>query len=201
MTDHYYSSRPGTESREREFETTLRGVHLRFIADAGVFAKKGVDYGTRLLIDTVQVPKQSDVLDLGCGYGPVGISIARTVPGCRVTMVDINHRALDLAKRNAHFNKVEDRVEVLESDGFFALSGRNYDTVLTNPPIRAGKQTVYRLFEESFAHLAPGGELWVVIRKQHGGPSARSKLEELFDSVKLADKKKGFWVLQAKKKP
>jgi 16S rRNA (guanine1207-N2)-methyltransferase len=199
MADHYYSSAPGSSGEDRRIIADLRGLTFHFQADAGVFSKKGIDFGTRLLIETMILPEAGDILDLGCGYGPVGVVSAAVAPECRVTMVDVNRRALELARKNADSNGVAHRVEVLESDGFSAIQDRSFATILTNPPIRAGKKTVYRLFEESAEHLLPGGELWVVIRKQQGGASAQKKLEQLFPQVELVARKKGFWILRGEK--
>ncbi|SDW89530.1 16S rRNA (guanine1207-N2)-methyltransferase [Marininema mesophilum] len=199
MSEHYYSSEPRAKSQERAIEAELRGSHFRFTADRGVFAKDSIDYGTRLLIETAEVPAGATVLDLGCGYGPVGIAIAHTVVDSLVTMVDVNQRALELARRNADRNGVGERITVCESDGLEELSEQRFDAVITNPPIRSGKETVHRLFTESHECLTSGGVLWVVIRKQHGGPSAKTRLEELFSTVERAVQKKGFWILKAKK--
>ncbi|MDR6226971.1 class I SAM-dependent methyltransferase [Desmospora profundinema] len=199
MTDHYYSPRPGAESDSRELSARLRGQPFYFHTDAGVFSKKGIDFGSRLLIETVNLPETGSILDLGCGYGPVGIACAVFAPQCRITMVDVNRRGLVLAEINARRNGVEERVHIQASDGFADLGEARFDAVLTNPPIRAGKGTVHRLFEESVQHLLPGGELWVVIRKQQGAPSAKEKLEHLFGDVDLVLKKKGYWILRGKK--
>ncbi|OYD06547.1 class I SAM-dependent methyltransferase [Paludifilum halophilum] len=200
MTDHYFSSRPDSAEAEREIEARLRGRFFRFRVDTGVFSKKGVDFGTRLLIETAKLPKQGEILDLGCGYGPVGIACAVSSPNSRVTMVDVNLRALELAQKNARLNGVESQVEIRESDGLTNLNHSAFDAILTNPPIRAGKNTVYRLFEEAAKGLKPDGQLWVVIRKQQGAPSAKEKLEKIFSHVELLVKKKGFWILRSKNK-
>lgn len=200
MTDHYYNPQPAGESRHREWSARLRGQLFHFRSDAGVFSKKGIDFGSRLLIETVQLPATGAILDLGCGYGPVGIACAVFAPKCRVTMVDVNRRSLELAELNAEKNGVKDRISIRASDGLSAVGEERFDAILTNPPIRAGKETVYRLFEESAHHLNPGGELWVVIRKQQGAPSAKEKLESLFAEVDLVLKKKGYWILCGKKR-
>ncbi|PTX58166.1 16S rRNA (guanine1207-N2)-methyltransferase [Melghirimyces profundicolus] len=199
MADHYYSGDPDVARDEREIQAILRGKAFRFRADAGVFSKKGIDFGTRLLIETAELPETGEILDLGCGYGPVGIACAFFAPACRVTMVDVNRRALELAERNAGINGVKDRVEVLESDGLQAVRQRRFAGILTNPPIRTGKKTVYRLFRECRDQLEPGGSLWVVIRKQQGGASAKKELETLFPEVGIVEKKKGFWILRSRK--
>lgn len=195
--EHYFTSRPETSGEERQITARLKGLEFRFWTDAGVFSRQGIDFGTRLLIETVQLPEAGEILDLGCGYGPVGIVCAKAAPSCRVTMVDVNRRALLLAERNARLNGVSRRVTILESDGLRALSDRLFDAVLINPPIRAGKAVVYRLFAEALEHLRPGGSLWVVIRKKQGAESAKRELEKRCQSVSRVEQKKGYWILRA----
>ena len=200
MTDrweHYFTSRPETSGDERLITARLRGDELRFWTDAGVFSRRGIDFGTRLLIETVRLPETGEILDLGCGYGPVGIACAKAAPSCRVTMVDVNQRALRLAEKNARLNGVSARVTILESDGLCALSDRLFDAVLINPPIRAGKAVVYRLFAEAAEHLRPGGSLWAVIRKKQGAESAKRELAKHFRNVTRVEQKKGYWILKA----
>lgn len=134
------------------------------------------------------------VLDMGCGYGTIGVAVGARWPGLAVTMADVNRRACDLARENARRNGV--RAEVLESDGYMALTGRRFATILQNPPIRAGKAVIYRMFADGAASLLPGGRLWLVIRKQQGAPSAMNYLATLFDEVAVVEKKSGYWVLR-----
>ncbi|MBO2533996.1 16S rRNA (guanine1207-N2)-methyltransferase [Planifilum fulgidum] len=195
--EHYFTSRPETSGDERLITARLRGDELRFWTDAGVFSRRGIDFGTRLLIETVRLPETGEILDLGCGYGPVGIACAKAAPSCRVTMVDVNQRALRLAEKNARLNGVSARVTILESDGLCALSDRLFDAVLINPPIRAGKAVVYRLFAEAAEHLRPGGSLWAVIRKKQGAESAKRELAKHFRNVTRVEQKKGYWILKA----
>lgn len=195
--EHYFTSRPETSGDERLITARLRGDELRFWTDAGVFSRRGIDFGTRLLIETVRLPETGEILDLGCGYGPVGIACAKATPSCRVTMVDVNQRALRLAEKNARLNGVSARVTILESDGLCALSDRLFDAVLINPPIRAGKAVVYRLFAEAAEHLRPGGSLWAVIRKKQGAESAKRELAKHFRNVTRVEQKKGYWILKA----
>ncbi|SEN60294.1 class I SAM-dependent methyltransferase [Lihuaxuella thermophila] len=197
MSDHYYSPQPASKNEHREFQASLLGHTLTFITDAGVFSKKGVDFGSRLLIETAEIGNASTVLDLGCGYGPIGIAVAVRYPQAHVVMVDINERAVHLAAENARRNGLGNRVEVVRSDGFAEIANRKFDRILFNPPIRVGKAAVYRLFAEAKEHLNPGGSLWVVIRKQQGAASARAELERLYPSVNLARQKKGYWILEA----
>lgn len=173
---------------------------MTFAADAGVFSKSGVDFGSRLLIEHADIPPGSRVLDVGCGYGPIGLAIAATVPGVHVTLIDINERAVALARENARRNGIRN-VTIEVSDLFEAVGGQTFDAVLTNPPIRAGKAVVHRIFAESYDALVPGGVLWVVIQKKQGAPSAAAKLEELFGGgrVREAAREKGYRILRAEK--
>ena len=169
MNDHYYTRVPQSESKPVGCEYTYRGVRLSFQTDAGVFSKGEVDTGTRLLLEALPEEMSGDILDLGCGWGVIGISIAKKWPGARVTMADVNTRALDLSRENAKRNGAE--VACVESDGMAALAGKTFDAVVTNPPIRAGKQVIYRMFADAAARLKPGGALYLVIRKQQGAES------------------------------
>jgi 16S rRNA (guanine1207-N2)-methyltransferase len=197
MTEHYYSSQPDTAHDVREIHAELRGRAFRFLTDTGVFSKKGVDFGSRLLIETAALPDEGVFADVGCGYGPIGIAVVATVPNSQAVLLDVNTRAVALARKNAEINGVADRVTALVSDGFEAAGERRFDAVLINPPIRAGKQVVYRLFAEARDHLKPSGTLWVVIRKKQGAASARDELNRLFTSVDVAKQKKGYWILRA----
>ena len=136
-----------------------------------------------------------EILDLGCGWGVIGISIARKWPETQVTMADVNTRALDLSRKNAERNRAE--VICAESDGMEALADRNFDAVVTNPPIRAGKQVIYKMFADAAQRLKPDGALYLVIRKQQGAESCIRYLETIYAKVEKLDKSGGFWVLKA----
>jgi len=194
MPDHYFSESPESAHRPGECQTVYREQALSFETDAGVFSRDGIDKGTTLLLDSL--PSLSgNVLDLGSGWGAVGISVAKADPGIWVTMVDINSRAVELSKKNAQRNGVS--VRVLQSDGFLALNGEKFSFILTNPPIRAGKQVIYDLFAKSAGHLLPGGSLYLVIRKQQGAPSALTYLNTIFSKVQVVERGGGFWVIKA----
>ena len=197
MADQYYTRIPSSESKPAECVFSFRGKTLRFTTDAGVFSRGELDAGTRLLLDALPDALKGSVLDLGCGWGPIGVSVKAAWPEADVTLADVNLRALSWAEKNAARNGV--RVSCLESDGFSALEGRIFDAVITNPPIRAGKQVIYRLFREAFDHLSLGGSLFLVIRKQQGAESCIRYLEGFFASVEKLDRSAGFWVLQARK--
>jgi 16S rRNA (guanine1207-N2)-methyltransferase len=199
LAGHYYSKDPKVESDERTWSFELRGKSFKFTSDRGVFSKKEVDFGSRLLVDTFIMPEvDGDVLDVGCGYGPIGLSIASIDRDRRVHLVDVNERALDLAKKNASNNGI-DNVEIYESDTLNQVKKKDYAAILTNPPIRAGKEIVHRIFEQSYEYLAHHGQLWVVIQKKQGAPSAIDKIESLFGNVEVVEKKKGYFILCAKK--
>ncbi len=198
MSNHYFSAKPEAKRKERLVQAVLLGQSFTFRTDAGVFSKRGIDFGSRLLIETVKIKPECRVLDLGCGYGVIGIAIGKAVPHVKVTMVDINERAVQMARENAVLNQVEDRVEIMVSDRFSALEGRKFDHILLNPPIRTGKRMVYRLFEEALNALDEGGSLWIVIRKQQGAVSAKKELEQRFSAVDVVEKKKGYWVIQSR---
>lgn len=197
MSDHYYSKDPTSSEEKYRIYAELRGQQFQFYTGSGVFSKKGIDYGTRLLVETAELPTEGKVLDLGCGYGPIGIACARFVPDSVVTLVDINQRAVQLAKENACINGVEDQVTVLWSDGFSAVKDQRFDVIMTNPPIRTGKKEVYEMFANARAHLVSDGVLWVVIRKKQGAASAFDELVRLFLNVEVRHKKKGYWILRA----
>ena len=195
MNDHYYTRVPQSESKPVGCEYTYRGIPLFFQTDTGVFSRGEVDTGTRLLLEALPEEMSGDVLDLGCGWGVIGISIARKWPETRVTMADVNTRALELSRENAKRNRAA--VTCVESDGMAALAGQKFDAVVTNPPIRAGKQVIYRMFADAAAGLKPGGALYLVIRKQQGADSAMKYLQTVFDSVEKLDRSGGFWVIRA----
>ena len=197
MNDHYYTRVPQSESRPVSCVYSYRGVDLSFQTDAGVFSKGEVDTGTRLLLEALPEEMNGDILDLGCGWGVIGISIAKNWPETRVTMADVNTRALDLSRENAKRNRAE--VTCVESDGMAALEGQTFDAVVTNPPIRAGKQVIYRMFADAAECLKPGGALYLVIRKQQGAESCLKYLQTVFPQVEKLDRSGGFWVLKAGK--
>jgi len=200
MSEHYYSNKPQTESKPRQWEFTLLGNSFLFETDAGVFSKSEVDFGSRVLIETFQLPEiEGAIFDVGCGYGPIGLSIAKQNPERIVYMMDINERAIALSKKNAQVNGVQN-VRIFESDGLAAVEEDiQAAAILTNPPIRAGKDTIFKFYDGAYDRLSVGGELWVVIQKKQGAPSTVNHLEERFAEVEVVEKKKGYWIIRAKK--
>ena len=195
MNDHYYTRDPQSASRPVGCEFTYRGIRLAFQTDAGVFSRGELDTGTRLLLEALPEELSGEILDLGCGWGAIGITVARKWPETRVTMADVNTRALELSRENAKKNRAD--VVCAESDGMAAFEGRTFDAVITNPPIRAGKQVIYGMFADAAKCLKPGGALYLVIRKQQGAESCVRYLQTIYAGVDKLDKSGGFWVLKA----
>ncbi|WJY27000.1 MULTISPECIES: class I SAM-dependent methyltransferase [Sporosarcina] len=199
MADHYYTKNPDVKSQPRHWSTVLRGRNFAFATDAGVFSKGDIDFGSKLLIETFQVPgTDGDVLDVGCGYGPVGLAVASLLPERTVQMVDVNERALRLAETNAEKNAIGN-VEIFSSDALDQVTAGGFAAVLTNPPIRAGKETVFKIYRQAYDRLASGGELWVVIQKKQGAPSTEAELKKLFGNAEIAAKSKGYYIFKSKK--
>lgn len=204
---HYYDPDPAVASRPVEIPYRFDTQDFRFESDRGVFSRSSIDAGTDRLLRTMAADLRARgfpegdpeprLLDLGCGYGPVGIVLKRLFPFLSVVLSDLNGRALDLARRNAAQNGVR-YAEFLQSDGFERIPG-TFSLVATNPPIRAGKPTVHRFFQGAWERLRPGGRLYVVIRKQQGAPSARRTLEALFGNCRLLDRDAGYHVLVCEK--
>ena len=189
----YYAENPDAAHDIHELRVELLGQKMTFLTDAGVFSKKMVDFGSQLLLKCLEVNQGETVLDLGCGYGPLGLSLAKAY-GVQATMVDINNRALDLARQNAERNKVE--ATIFQSNIYEQVEG-TFDHVISNPPIRAGKQVVHKIIEKSKDVLETGGDLTIVIQKKQGAPSAKSKMEEVFGNCEIVKKDKGYYILRS----
>lgn len=191
----YYAENPDATHDIHELRVELLGQKMTFLTDAGVFSKKMVDFGSQLLLKCLEVNQGETVLDVGCGYGPLGLSLAK-VYGVQATMVDINNRALDLARQNAERNKVE--ATIFQSNIYEQVEG-HFDHVISNPPIRAGKQVVHEIIEKSKDFLEIGGDLTIVIQKKQGAPSSKSKMEDVFGNCEVVKKDKGYYILRSVK--
>ncbi len=189
----YYAENPDAAHDIHELRVDLLGEKMTFLTDAGVFSKKMVDFGSQLLLKYLEVNQGETVLDVGCGYGPLGLSLVKAY-GVQATMVDINNRALDLARKNAERNKVE--ATIFQSNIYEQVKGK-FDHVISNPPIRAGKQVVHEIIEKSKDFLGIGGDLTIVIQKKQGAPSAKSKMEDVFGNCEIVKKDKGYYILRS----
>ena len=195
--DHYYTSAPTSAHKTAFVEVAYRGHSLHFETDRGVFSRTELDRGTEVLLDALPETVSGRVLDMGCGWGVIGVAVGKHWPDAVITMADINQRACGLSRKNAQLNGVQ--AEVVESDGYEKVLGRAFDLILQNPPIRAGKAVIYQMFADASSCLAENGELWLVIRKQQGAPSAISYLKTLFEKVETPEKKSGFWIIRCQK--
>ncbi len=192
---HYYTNNENLESSPEEFIYRYREKELIFISDNGVFSKKMIDYGSRVLLDTIKIDSnKKSLLDVGCGYGTFGVSLKSVYPFLQVEMVDVNERAINLAKKNLQKNNLDAKVYM--SSVYDNVFGK-YDLIVTNPPIRAGKEIVTKILVEAKEHLNYKGEIWVVIQKKQGAPSAKKNLEAVFGNVTIEKKDKGYYVLKA----
>lgn len=192
---HYYSRQPKIESNVKTATYAVNNNLLTLQTDAGVFSRLGIDFGSRLLIENVKVEDGQKVLDLGCGNGVIGIALAKTA-NIVLTMCDVNLRALELSRNNCTLNQIE--ATIIESDAVSQIADM-YDVVVTNPPIRAGKDVVFSFYEGASQHLNDQGVLYVVIQKKQGAASTIKKLETLFHNVQVIAKDKGYYIIESRK--
>lgn len=196
--EQYFTNNPNLKSELRTIIYKYKGLTLSFFSDNGVFSKDKLDFGSTLLLETVfdKVNKENlNILDVGCGYGFMGISLAK-IMNAQVTMCDVNKRALHLAEKNASENGVADSVKVIESNIYQNITDI-YDLIITNPPIRAGKEIVYGILDGARDRLKAKGELWFVIRKDQGAKSTIKHMAVSYD-VEVVTKSKGFYIIRAK---
>ncbi|MCL2286569.1 MAG: methyltransferase [Firmicutes bacterium] len=189
--NHYFIENPSLLTDERVLELEIFDMHFRFLANNGLFSCDKVDDASITLLKNIPSLKGT-LLDLGCGYGTLGIVLGKKY-GVELTMSDINSIALDYAVKNAELNRVN--AIPVHSDSFANIKGK-FDNIVLNPPIHAGKETMYRMYGESANHLTPGGALYIVIQKKHGAESTIKKLGDIFARVDVLYKKKGCFVVR-----
>lgn len=188
---HYFSKNTETKSHETLIDYTFNEIAFTFKSDHGVFSKSHVDDATSLLLHHVKISQGEHVLDLGCGYGVIGVVLSK-IHQAEVSMVDVNERALNLAKTNLELNHVQ--AQVFYSEGFNLINTK-YHHIVSNPPIRIGKKAMYQLFTDAKKHLVDQGSLWLVMHKKHGALSAIDFLKDHYQ-VKLIKRQKGFHIIQ-----
>ncbi len=196
---HYYEeNQDGLHSNPTSFEFHFKNESFKFHTDDGVFSKKYIDYGSFVMLSTF-LPNtiNAPILDMGAGYGAIGIVLSRLYDK-PVLMAEINERAVGLIQKNIQENKVT--AEVLHSNLYSAIAEKEvFSSIVTNPPIRAGKQVVFAIYEGAYQHLLAGGELWVVIQKKQGAPSSKEYIEKLFGNCEIVKRDKGYYILRAVK--
>ncbi len=198
MLEHYFSEKPSSIGRKEVISDIIRGVSVEFIVEPGVFSKRRVDPGTKLLLETMIIPDEGNVLDVGAGYGVIGITLAKLNPKLRVYMVEINKRAVKLCKINAKRNNVEDRIVIFQGNLYDPLPETiKFKTIISNPPFSAGFKIINTIVEGAYTRLENHGLLQLVAWK--GANKLREKMKEVFGNVKVLASKKGYKVLMSEK--
>lgn len=188
---HYFTN-DKIKSEEKIIKAKINNNEFSYIVDNGVFSKKGLDYGTRSLLENIDIKQiKGNVLDFGCGYGPIGIYIAKTTKA-NVDMVDINERSLKLTKKNIKLNQVS--ANVFKSDIYENVT-KKYDYIITNPPIRVGKTILYKILFEAKKHLTKNGIMCLVVNKNQGAKKLMNDLAKEY-KVTLLKKNKGFYIIK-----
>lgn len=211
MDEHYYTAHPTSEIKEREYTQVINAVSLNFKTVSGVFSfGDRVDKASELLIKYFRpeidgsfniaensFSKKMSVLDLGCGYGAIGLFLKAMHPHLQLTLVDVNDRAVEYTKENAKLNHLE--IEAIQSDLYSELADRTFDFIVTNPPIAAGKKLNTALIEEAVNHLNPGGSLWMVAFHNKGGSTLKNIMLEKFGNAEDIIKGGGIRVYKSTK--
>lgn len=196
---YYFDENPTLESNVKEIKFSLYGQNYVYYTDNGVFSKSRIDEGSYIFLKVLlPLNLTGRILDLGCGYGPIGLTIAQNSKEARVDLADINSRALALASKSGERLNLNNRVTFLHSDIFEKIEGP-YDSIVVNPPIRAGKVVTYKMYLESKQYLIDGGSLYVVIRRKQGAESALKYIGTVFENVSVLHKEKGYWIIKATK--
>ena len=193
--EHYFTNNSHLKSEIRTISYENKGVVFTFFSDLGVFSKDKIDYGSRVLVETIihQGKKYNNILDVGCGYGFIGIVLGK-LNEASVVFTDVNKRALHLSERNIKENKIKG--EIVLSNAYENIT-ETYDLIVTNPPIRAGKEVVLNIIRDARKHLKEDGELWFVIRKDQGVKSIIKCVEDIY-KTEVVKKDKGFYIVRAK---
>ena len=193
---HYFINDPNLKSNKKQIKYTFLGKELTFTTDNGVFSKDRVDYGTNVLLNSLEdLSSIKTVLDVGCGVGVIGISIASKYNHLNVDMVDVNEKAVSLTNENIKYNKLNNCC-CFVSDVYSTVDNK-YDMIISNPPIRAGKVIVHKIAEEAKLHLNQKGFFYAVVQKKQGADSFKKKLEEVYGNVEIVNKDSGYIIFKA----
>lgn len=197
MTDHYYSPKPTAKSAPKLIRAHLRGKDFEFHTDSSVFSNTKIDNGTALLIEEATFDPGNRLLDLGCGYGALGIALKQTCRQCDLTLSDINQRATALAKKNAKQAGIV--VRIVTADQYAGVNGEQFDAIFLNPPQTAGRKLCNAMVEQAPNYLKTGGFFWLVARHNVGGSEFEKKMNEVFGNVETIARQSGFRVYRSTK--
>lgn len=193
--EHYFINNKNLKSEIKKNTEIIKGMEFSFFTDNGVFSKRGLDYGTRVLLENINVENKKSFLDVGCGCGPIGIFLSKYVYNSIIDMIDINERAIELTKMGIKYNNLSN-VSVFISDKYENII-KKYDAILINPPIHAGKKIVYEIIEGAKKYLNKNGEVWIVMRKDQGVKSMMKDMKDIYD-FEIVKKDNGFYILRSK---
>ena len=201
--NHYFSEKPEIKSEKKRIKYTIQNKKFEFITDNGVFSKSKVDFGTDLMLNEflkknrgLEVEKIK-ILDIGCGYGAVSVILKSFYPEISITLSDVNERALELSEENLKKYGIND-YHIIKSDAFEKITEK-FDTILSNPPIRAGKDIIFKIYSEAYEHLNENGEFYCVIQTKHGAKSTQKKLMEIFGNCDTVTINGGYRIFLSKK--
>ena len=195
--EHYFSAAPKCDDRFGIVKTTLRGRRFEFLTSSSVFSKKRVDLGTRVLIEAMVLPQSGNVLDIGCGYGAVGITAATLNPKLHVVMTDVNMRAVRLARQNVEANKVAN-ADVRYGNLYEPVEGLRFDCILSNPPVSAGMDTVKAIVSGAPHVMLANGSFQMVIRSKIGAKALPEAFCQAFGNCEVLARESGYRVLIGK---
>ena len=195
--EHYYSEQQKSLLKIKKIKQRIKNIEFEFYTSSGVFSRERIDKGTLILAENMTVEKNSDVLDIGCGIGVIGIAAAKLF-NANVVMSDINQRAVMLVKMNAKLNNV--KVDIYQGNLYEPIKDPNFDAILSNPPQTAGKEICFKLIAQSKKYLKNKGSLQLVARHNKGGKTLSKKMGEIFGNVKVIAKEAGYWVYVSEKK-
>ena len=198
VDEHYYVKQPKSKPKLGLIRTHLRGCFFEFLTSSSVFSKRRIDLGTRLLIESMVLPDKGNALDLGCGYGPVGVVAAVSNPDLHVVMVDVNERAVRLTRENAKRNRA-DNVKVRCGFLYEPVEDMQFEAIFCNPPVSVGMKTVTSIVNNAPRHLRDNGSFQIVVRTKIGGKRLSAELEQVFGNVNVLSRGSGYRVLLSKK--
>lgn len=198
MAEHYYTESPKAKYVEYLIKTTIANFNLLFKSASGVFSAREIDKASKLLAEKSKLPEEGKILDLGCGYGMIGIAAAKRSPKSKIILIDINKRATKLAIENVKMNRIKN-AEVRQGNLYEPVADEKFDAILLNPPMAAGRKLCLQMIDQSIEHLNKGGSLQVVARHKKGGAVLFEDMKKIFSKTETLAKKGGFRVYKGTK--